>query len=163
ECRQTIFAANLADVLGEANRADFQTRVVVQNGSGDRHRQLLSPTIDEQGLEVLDIPRPAEVAAAHGLHDALSLGERRVDLDDALSEDLGGGIAEGFFGAVVVEYDRPSAVDGDDDVRRVFNQLFQIMWGKWKRRGRVTRHRMFSCAFSGALADAKSRRPHKRF
>jgi len=64
---------------------------------------------------------------AHGRHDSLSLFAGRIDLQDALSQNLSLAETEVLPGPIIVKNDGPMPVHGNDDVRTVLDQFLDVL------------------------------------
>src|SRR5881397_577206 len=126
EERQLVVAADLTQVLGEADRAGLRSLVVADDAARDRNGDAGAVLGDEDGLVVLGLSRRFAVAEPHGAHDLAGLREVGVEPGHVLPEHLLRRVAERAPCSVVVEDDGPRAVHGDDDVGRAREQLLEI-------------------------------------
>src|SRR5262249_57672136 len=85
----------------------------------------------EEGLEVANLTlRVRAVAVAHRGHDLAGLRLVGIEARHVLAQNLFGRVPERASRAVVVEDDDALAIDGDNDVRRVLEQLLEVDGGE---------------------------------
>ena len=123
--RQLLPFQDLADVLGESDRAVLCAGVVVEDGAGDGDGNLRAVVGDVRGLDARGHAHAAELGAPHARHHALGLFEGQVELLHRCAHDLGGAVAEQLGGPVVVEGDGSTLLGGDHHVGRSSDQLLQ--------------------------------------
>src|SRR5206468_223027 len=120
--RELVVTADLAQVLGEADRAELVAFGVADDRAGDQDRDADAVLRHEGRLAVLALP--------HRRHHLAGLGEVGIEARHVLAEDLVRRVAEGLPRAVVVEGDGTLAIDGDHDVRGALEQLLEVDGGK---------------------------------
>ena len=125
ERRELILAQDLAQILGEADRAVLLAALVVEQRPGDRDGDALARLREELGLEGLDDARAAVSRRAHRAHHALGLVEIGVELRDVDAEDLRRRVAEDARRAVVVVDDLAVAIGRHDDVGGARDQALE--------------------------------------
>jgi hypothetical protein len=119
---ELVLAADLAQVLGEADRAELAAGRIADDRARDHHRDALPALGHEDRLAVL--------ARAHRGHHLAGLRDVGIEARHVLAQDLLWRVAERLACTVVVEADGAVDVDGDHDVRGALEQLLEIYGGE---------------------------------
>ena len=131
ERQQSVVLTQHANVLEEADAAEFAAAVVVDDGARDRHRHRGAGLVDQFGLEVLDQAGAVDRFVTHRAEHRTGVVDATVEPFDRTAEHFVGFVAERVLGAVVVEDDLALAVDRDDDVGRTLEQPLEVDFGKF--------------------------------
>src|SRR5262245_28373144 len=125
---ELIASSELTYIFGEPDGAGLVAAIVVDYRCRDRDRDPLSLLGFKNGFKITYPAFTFGFIGPHRCHHFARFVETGINLQDLFSQDLFRGKTKILPGTVIVEYNGPLLIDGDDDVWTTLDELLKVLW-----------------------------------